>query len=739
MQIPEKEGEQQIMGLLSEAATIRVHNLRQSLLLSQQALELSQASDNQPLIAKSLSANAFYQMISGGYDRSLSAATEAAQLYETLGDELGLADVKYTIASVHYKTDNIHLGLKYLVEALTIYRKHHDYANMAKAYKVLGTIYEFFDDVPSAIEAYEAAVAAAKRVGDINLKTNAYNPLSGLYLNRNDIARATELIERSIELKKQTGDIRGLAFAYYGRGKIHTQTGEFDLAEKDFKESLSIHHEMGEKVGLGMAMQKMGVLYLKQGKFAAAREMLLQAFEWSEKMNSRILKTRISYLLYEVLKKQNDIPSALHYLELHQAEQAASVHNQTQQIVENYKMIHRMEAQALEDKMQLERAEMTEKKNKAEYAAKARQDFLSNMSHEIRTPLNAVINITNLLKERADHEDNQLLESLQFASNNLLMLINDILDLSKLETGKIELEKHPVSIRHLLNNVKNTYDVLAKEKGLQLLLKIDDAVGQVYELDEIKLVQILGNLLSNAIKFTNKGYVLLSVELLSKSANGSLLRLEVADTGIGIPADFIGEIFEAFTQPKSVTTKKQGGSGLGLAIVKKLVALHQSEIRLSTSPRNGSSFSFDLLLQEGLQPMPIPAQKDTQLAELHVLLAEDNKINVLVASKLLLRWGITADLAKNGVEALAKARSKKYDIILMDIHMPEMNGYDATVEIRRDGLNQHTPVYALTADISANEQQEYVAFFDGFLHKPIEVNRLYEVLSGLLTADAKKN
>jgi CheY-like chemotaxis protein len=262
----------------------------------------------------------------------------------------------------------------------------------------------------------------------------------------------------------------------------------------------------------------------------------------------------------------------------------------------------------------------------------------------------------------------------------------------------------------------------------------------VYNLDAVKLVQILGNLISNAIKFTDKGHVLVSVEKLGTTTTGCHIRFKVADTGMGIPEDFMAEIFDAFTQPKAVTTKKQGGSGLGLAIVKKLVDLHQSEVQVKTSLGHGSVFSFDLILEQAMRPAPVPAKENSQLAGLSVLLAEDNKINVLVASKLLLRWGITADLAKNGLEAVDMASQKKYNIILMDIHMPDMNGYDATVIIRgQKGLNHKTPIYALTADISANVQQEYVDYFNGFLHKPIEVPRLYEVLSIHLPVEANNS
>ena len=374
---------------------------------------------------------------------------------------------------------------------------------------------------------------------------------------------------------------------------------------------------------------------------------------------------------------------------------------------------------------------MIEKNNRAETAVKVRQDFLSNMSHEIRTPLNAVITIPKLLKERADPEDQQLLDALQFSSNNLLLLINDVLDFSKLEAGKMELEYRPTDLKLLLHNIKNTYDSLAKEKGLLLHLKIDENIDSSYELDEVKLTQILNNLIGNAIKFTDKGSVNLMVEKLEEVEGNVELQFKIVYTGIGIPDDFLAEIFNSFSQPKLFLSKKHVGTGLGLAIVKKLVELYNSDIKITSQIDEGTIFSFNLILKPCAEPIAINIKKnEEELKDLRVLVAEDNKVNMLVAKKLLSRWGIEADWAKDGVEAIEKANAKKYDIILMDIHMPEKNGYDATIEIRKENnINNKTIIYALTADITANMQADYGEYFNGFLRKPIEVEKLYEVLS----------
>jgi signal transduction histidine kinase/CheY-like chemotaxis protein len=728
------EIEKQILSLLEEADAIRVNNPKESIALAKKALEHSSKSNIQLLVAKSLTKLSFYLMINGQYNASFPLANDALLLCEKIQDEQGLAEAKFILASIYYKTDNLQLGLKYLVESIFIFKKYNNNVYLSKACKALGTIYEYFGDAENAIRSYDLAIDAAREIDDINMKTNAYNPLSGLYLNQGDTKKALYLIEKAIVQKKQTGDERGLAFSYYGRGKIYIKTKEYELAEKDLQQSIDTHLEMGEILGLGFAYQKMGVLFEAKQEYEKAKEMFLKAFHLSEKHNIRMIRTKACLSLYEILKRQNSSNEAMYFLEQYHEDIGAHVQDHTHQIVNSYNMIHIMQAKAEEDKVQLERLEMIEKNDRAESAVKVRQDFLSNMSHEIRTPLNAVITIPKLLKERADPEDQQLLDALQFSSNNLLLLINDVLDFSKLEAGKMELEYRPTDFKILLHNIINTYDSLAKEKGLSLHLMIDEDIDSSYELDEIKLTQILNNLIGNAIKFTDKGSVNLIVEKVAQKEDNVQLQFKVVDTGIGIPDDFLAEIFDSFSQPKLFLSKKHVGTGLGLAIVKKLVELYNSDIKITTTINEGTTFSFDLILKICAQPVAISSKKnDTQLKDLAVLVAEDNKVNMLVAKKLLSRWGIVADWAKDGVEAVEKATAKKYDIILMDIHMPEKNGYDATIDIRQEGsINKDARIYALTADITANMQIEYGKYFNGFLRKPIEVEKLYEAISAAI-------
>jgi signal transduction histidine kinase/CheY-like chemotaxis protein len=729
MKLSLEENKDQIVSLLEEAYACRTNNLKRSVEFAKKSLFLSRKIDDMPLIAKSLSLLSLFSMIMGEYEQSLHMAEEAIAYFEGLNDEKGIADAKYNVAGVYYKTDNYHLGLVTLIDCITIYRKFNDYHNLSRSHKSLGTIYEYFGDEKNAIKTYEYAISAAETAGDLNLESNAYNPLSGIYLKQKNIEKASEIIERSIAIKRQTGDLRGLAFGFYGRGKVNLAKKNFSDAEKDFNQAISIHQEMGETLGLGMAYHKVASLYVEMGRLEKAKKALKKGLEFSSSYNIVMVKYKCYFLFYKIFKMENDPVNALKYLELYHQQKETVINNQTLKIIENYELITQMESLEKEARLQIEKAEIIEKKNLAEQAARVKQEFLSTMSHEIRTPLNAVITIASLLSNKPDKEEQQLIDSLKFAANNLLLIINDILDFTKLDAGKAHLEMRPGNFTLLLENIKNTYESLAKEKGLNLYLNIDKNVSEFYELDETKMSQILGNLVTNAIKFTQNGRVDITIKKIDGNQSTDHLSFEVADTGIGIAKNHLDDIFDSFSQPQSITTRKQGGSGLGLAIVKKLIALHGSNIIVDSIVGKGSVFSFDLTLKRSNSPGKIISKQSNQLHGKTVLLAEDNMINAMVIGKLLSNWKMTSEHAKNGIEAVEKSKLKVFDFILMDIHMPEMDGFEATLNIlKAENPNIKTPIFALTADVTAEAREEYLPYFNGFLRKPIEIDKLYEAL-----------
>ena len=370
-----------------------------------------------------------------------------------------------------------------------------------------------------------------------------------------------------------------------------------------------------------------------------------------------------------------------------------------------------------------------------EKAHQVKQEFLATMSHELRTPLNAVVTITSLLDENPNHKDRlSFLKLLKHSSHNLLSIVNDILDFSKLEANKMKLELRSLDIRTVLNRVIETYSHMAEEKGLKLGLEVDENVGKVYKLDEVKLGQILGNLISNSIKYTDSGEITVRVERYKSEGLFDELYFEVIDTGQGISAEDIQSIFESFNQIKSVLTRNTGGTGLGLAIVKRLLSLHGSDIGVESEINKGSKFYFSLRYK-GTANIHQPQNQKFQVTDnKKILLVEDNAVNAMVAQKLLQNWGLSIEIAANGQLAVDACEGKTFDFILMDLHMPVMDGFSAAKTIRESStLNKFVPIFALTADVMGENNQEYNKYFDGFITKPIQQEKLQRALMSRLS------
>ncbi|WP_051286350.1 PAS domain S-box protein [Salinimicrobium terrae] len=381
----------------------------------------------------------------------------------------------------------------------------------------------------------------------------------------------------------------------------------------------------------------------------------------------------------------------------------------------------------IHDRKQAEEA-LIHAKEDAEAASRAKEDFLSTMSHEIRTPLNAVIGLTNLLLDRNPREDQkENLNSLHFSAKNLLALINDILDFSKLEAGKAELTITSFDLPGLLLNLKQAHQPLADDKKTKLELHIDKSIPDRIAADQLKLSQVLHNLVNNAVKFTANGTVSISVDLQQQNKDDLFLKFEIKDTGIGISEEKLEHIFEKFTQAESSTVRQYGGTGLGLSITRLLLELMGSEIKLHSTPGKGSRFYFSLPVKKAKlgaasPTFSITSENFKDLRNLKVLLVEDVEINRKIIIQFLENWWqLKPDEAKNGKEAIEMASKNHYDMILMDIRMPVMDGYEATYEIRKFSGYKDVPILALTADKNQEvEQADHETRFSGLLTKPFE-------------------
>lgn len=375
------------------------------------------------------------------------------------------------------------------------------------------------------------------------------------------------------------------------------------------------------------------------------------------------------------------------------------------------------------------KADLQRAKEAAENLAKAKGNFLSVMSHEIRTPLNAIIGNIHLL-ENEDHLPMQepLINSLRISSTNLLSLVNDILDFSKIDEGKVVFAENKISLAGLITNLKEVHLYRARENQNEIQITIDPEIPAFVVGDETRLSQVMNNLISNAIKFTHHGVIGVSAKVLHQQSCRAIIRFAVNDTGIGIDKEKQELIFERFTQANSDIDRKYGGSGLGLAIVKKLLELWGSKICIESEPGKGSQFYFDMEFKRCDAPV-IPSLKksETDLHGLKILLVEDTEFNVQMAQRMLTNWKASVDVARNGEIAVTKCGDNSYDIILMDIQMPVMDGITASKIIRKS--NPTVPIIALSASNSTEIYGDVMeAGMSDSVSKPFNPNDLFKVL-----------
>jgi PAS domain S-box-containing protein len=372
----------------------------------------------------------------------------------------------------------------------------------------------------------------------------------------------------------------------------------------------------------------------------------------------------------------------------------------------------------------------------AENAVKAKQQFLSNMSHEIRTPMNAIIGFTKVvLKTDLSLKQKEYLQAIKMSGDALIVLINDILDLAKVDAGKMTFEQTPFKMASSISAMLHLFETKIQEKYIELVKEYDSKIPEVLVGDPVRLHQIILNLLSNAVKFTTKGRITVSAVLVSEDNKVATIEFAVTDTGIGIAENQIGKIFENFQQASSGTTRLYGGIGLGLAIVKQLVESQGGTLNVKSKIDEGSSFTFRLTFQKTNVEADAEAEiveLDAEIKNLKVLVVEDITLNQLLMKTLLDDFGFECEIASNGKIAIEYLKTKSYDIILMDLQMPEMNGFEATEYIRHK-MNSPIPIIALTADVTTVDLDKCKAVgMNDYIAKPVDEKLLYSKIVGTI-------
>ncbi|WP_395066644.1 CheR family methyltransferase [Flavobacterium sp.] len=373
----------------------------------------------------------------------------------------------------------------------------------------------------------------------------------------------------------------------------------------------------------------------------------------------------------------------------------------------------------------------------AEDALNAKQQFLSNMSHEIRTPMNAIIGFTNvLLKSELNSQQKECVNAVKTSGNSLIVIINDILDLAKVNAGKMNFEETPFNLTQTICEIFHLFEVKCEKKKLKLVKHIDSTIPKIVLGDDIRLRQIFLNLISNAIKFTEKGTITLDIKILEQDEEKTTIEFALTDTGIGIPESKLNTIFDNFEQAFDETSRLYGGTGLGLAIVKQLVELQGGTLFVKSTLGKGSTFGFSMGFKNTNQEMPVEVvielNKNNKLTNVKVLVAEDMPLNQLLIKIILDDFGLECDIAENGKIAIEKLQNNTYDIVLMDIQMPEINGFEATEFIRKN-MKSKIPIIALTADVTTVDIKKALEVgMNDYISKPIDEKLLYNKIKDLL-------
>ena len=689
------------------------------------------------------------------------------------------------LANFHKKNNNYRSSQDYIQKAIEFAETNKDYQAQADAYSFLGNVYFELKKYSDAIQTYNKSISLYNKQKPSSNQAYTYYNLGLCFIEKKEYSKA-EFYFKEAEQIYETIDIpEATEMINLQKGIVYHAKGESQLALSILNTIVVNPDEEDHFRTKAEALYQIGLIEAENNRYNLALNYLNKALDLSSKNKNLELKAKVARTLSEVSEKMMDVNNSFKYMKQHlrirdsiqelnskrigtedflsfkEAERLKSIEqmdreNKEQQRANKFSKLISILSIALisilsllslslyknniirsqsNKLLQEKNQELLLAKEKAEKASKARAEFLSTVSHELRTPLNAINGITHLLiEENPKKSQMQYLTSLKFSGDYLLTFINDILEINRVESENIEIESINVNVKQLLSDLHNSFKDLASKNNNDFELELDETIPDNLIGDPTKLSQIFINLINNALKFTNNGKVNVSAKMLKNENNISSVHFEIADTGIGIPLEKQNTIFESFSQGSVEINRKYGGTGLGLAIVKRLVNLLGGEIKLTSAEGIGSTFSFDVDFELGQQTfVEVKKQYDESVfANKKVLIVEDNKINQMITKKMLENKEIVCELIDNGEEAIEMIRNNGYDLVLMDVHLPGINGTIATEQIRT--FNKELPIVALTA-ISLNENREMLLSYgmNDVVTKPFNPDNFYKVIASLLS------
>ncbi|HTN46172.1 MAG TPA: tetratricopeptide repeat protein [Flavipsychrobacter sp.] len=643
-----------------------------------QAYAIAKKVDDKPFIARVLNNFGYIYRDRGDLAEALNYFEKALAINESIGDKVAQSVNLASIAYLHYDLNDYDNALEFALRCIPIFEEADDEHRLITLYHILGNIYFKQEQYAEALRYFEENVTHANI--DTMLHALAISGIGKVYYKMQDFERALRYLTNALDLGKELGNVEVQIVCHFYLGRIDMDEGSYRKAHKELEAAFALAEGHSRKHDIMSIHEMLSVLYDKVG----------------------------------------DIPKAFHHLKTF-GELKEEIFKQT-----TFNKLRNLQI-----RQQIELAQ--KEKEVAEKTAMLKQQFMANMSHEIRTPMNAIVGMTRLLLEKEPKPDQlRYLNAIQQSADNLLVIINDILDLSKIEAGKIEIEHTDFALREVMQSVADMLMLKSEEKKIDFRTTVDEKIPRRLIGDPTRIHQILLNLASNAVKFTEKGHVEIKVSIERSESKRHLLRFDVIDTGIGIAEGYVGSIFESFTQAGSDVTRKFGGTGLGLTISKQLASLMNGDIVVSSELGKGTVFTVFLPLEEATSQedaeKPNLVNDDTlqRLENIRILLVEDNEFNRMVAEDTL-REAIPSakiDMAFNGKEAVEKIVANPYDVVLMDIQMPVMDGVEATQAIRQE-LKSDIHIIAMTANVLQEDIQRYLEVgMNAHIAKPFQKDEL---------------